>query len=277
MRMPVSAAHQVDRRGKQEFLVNQIIKTSLLIGLTTIALLSLGCGVEDTASSGIDTTTLTTPSPQLAGWYASIEVRVTANDGSVYEHTTAGIFGELVESSDTLDKHDIAAYGPAILQVVFLQDGRDNTIGYFSDYQHFDENRTTKKVWTFQVRNDKDVDLSGAPISLSLQGVYEVFYASNSDIVSYEVSDAIDTDKVRQLNLIDVDNQIKYTVEELSSANLTMDNLHVRTFRWVLGLVDANDYTLLSSSARAQTFNKMSLSTFEPITNPSGTFGLPPQ
>jgi len=124
--------------------MNKTLNIILLSGITAFALMMTGCGSDNnTASDPVQ--------PKLAGWYGKTQISATASDGSVYTHNTAGIFGELIESSDAKDKHDIKSYGPSLLQIVFPQTEWDVDNGYyFSDYHHFDENiiismKTVKK------------------------------------------------------------------------------------------------------------------------------------
>jgi len=56
---------------------------------------------------------------KYAGWYMRTRVSATTQDGTVYEHNSAGVFGKLKQSRYKKDRHDIPAYGPATLQVVF--------------------------------------------------------------------------------------------------------------------------------------------------------------
>jgi len=56
---------------------------------------------------------------RYAGWYMRIKVSATAEDGTVYRHTSAGVFGKLKKSRYKKDINDIPAFGPAKLQVVF--------------------------------------------------------------------------------------------------------------------------------------------------------------
>jgi len=75
--------------------------------------------------------------------------------------------------------------------------------------------------------------------------------------------------------LVDVDNQIVYNYEELKTAQLNMDGLHTRTFRWVLGEVSQEDYAPLITST---SFGKqLSLLTKRAKSLSSSKFGLPPQ
>ena len=84
------------------------------------------------------------------------------------------------------------------------------------------------------------------------------------------------------LNLVDVDNERVYTLSELKTANLNMDGLHTRTFRWVLGEVDSSDYMKSEvPMSKSASFSKVAeRAEMETLTEdaPIGSkFGLPPQ
>jgi len=228
-----------------------------------------------------------TPAPdpyKSAGWFARTEVKAVDANGVVYEHKTAGVFGALVQSDDAKDQHDIPGYGPALFQVIFLPAfSTDMTAGYFSEYKKFDENSTQeKKVWTFQVKNQTSVDLSGEKFVIDLEGAYDVKYRDDRGHVEFEESSDVNTTILDRLMLIDVDNQTSYGVSELSGLELRMNDadgnpVHTRTFRWVLGSVDAADYAALPAPRRAA--GRVASSEFEPeeSATKSGKFGLPPQ
>jgi len=263
------------------------MKNITKLALTTVALTLLlaGCSESDGYSSSansIDKTDLTVPTPKpdpykVAGWYAKTEVSATAADGKVYSHKTAGVFGELVQSDDAKDQHDISAYGTAIFQVVFPQtEWSDDNGDYFSNYQHFDKESTAKRVWTFQIKNQHTVNLANAPITINLEGTYDVEYRDDRGRVEYQESSDVNVSRVTALMLVDVDNQVEYTVDELATANLTMDGKHTRTFRWVLGTTDATDYEPLPAPQRAAGRTAASEFKAAPPRQGGGKFGLPP-
>ena len=75
-----------------------------------------------------------------------------------------------------------------------------------------------------------------------------------------------------------VDNQTEYSYAQLQTANLTMDGLKTRTFKWVLGTVDSSDYSMVNPSSSKMaglsvTGRSVKIST---TSNPNDKFGLPP-
>ena len=274
--------------------------------MTALVLLLNGCGGEDSSdvSGNINDPLVDIKDPSLidsdpkppvdpykpAGWYGKTQVSATAADGTIYSHTTAGIFGELLQSDDDKDKHDILGYDTSILQVVFPQtEWGDDNGDYFSNYLNYDEYSVEKRVWTFQIKNQHTVDLSNAPITINLEGVYDVKYKEEENgKVEYKESKDVNQTLIGTLHLVDVDNQAEYTIDELNTASLTMNGLHTRTFRWVMGTVEQDDYLPLSKTTEV-TVSKMSVYSSEDITDASdfnlkpksqsagGKFGLPPQ
>lgn len=265
-------------RSKGERMMKKVKKT-LFASLGMIAVLNIsGCGssssnttdqtettqVETIADNAIPVIPVETPpvdnTPKYtpAGWY--MKTSVSAKDPStstVYAHKTAGIFGELKESSDDKDRHDIPGYGSAILQVVFVQTtwGSDNG-DYFSDYRANSDD--TRKVWTFQVKNEKDVHLENADITIMLEGVYDVSSLEEEGRIRYKETLSSDNSKKDAIKLVDVDNQQAYSYEDLQHIQLNMDGKNIRTFRWVLGDVESEDYAPLNpvASKRATTISK---------------------
>ena len=222
---------------------------------------------------------------KTGGWYGRTVVSATGTDGTVYQHSTAGIFGELLDSDEAVDQHDIPGFGTAILQVVFPQDGGD----FFSNYQSFDE--TDKRTWEFQIKNQVTVDLKDAPITIALPEVKKVTYKKVKGQIIYG-DEIIDNSKKAELTLLDVDNATSYTVEQLASANLSMQGLHTRTFKWVLGAAEQSDYesdiTVVSNNVNIAA-DSMSISSDESTitadgfdlasvktAQAGGKFGLPP-
>ncbi|BAF73024.1 hypothetical protein [Sulfurovum sp. NBC37-1] len=185
-----------------------------------------------------------TQKAKKAGWYMRTRVSATAEDGSVYEHNSAGVFGELKQSKAKKDRHDVAAYGPAVLQVVFPHyDWEEGDAGdYWSDYRKYKKARADKRaVWTFQVKNQKTVDLSNAEIHIKLDDAIKVNYIKENGNVRY-IEIGTDKKMKKRFILVDVDNHQTYSVDELEYANLSMDGNHTRTFRWVRGDVRKKDF-----------------------------------
>lgn len=254
------------------------ITKNTLFSLAVAAVLSItGCSNSD----GNSTSEVTALQYQAAGWYMKTAVSATASDGKVWNHTTAGVFGELLQSDDAKDQHDIPGYGAAILQIVFPQtEWGDDNGDYFTNYQNYDENNNAKRVWTFQIKNQQWPDLSNAPITIKLDGTYDVSYLEENGRISYKEKKATDSTKLDAITLVDVDNDATYSYTELQTANLNMDDLHTRTFRWVLGTVEDEDYAPLPVArlSRSSAFNNSaSNEDLEEAPLTISKFGLPPQ
>lgn len=233
-----------------------------------------GCG-----SSSSDTSTTAAAQPQSAGWYMQTSVTATAANGTVYRHTTAGVFGELAGSSAGKDNHDIPGYGSAVLQVVFPQTAWGSANGdYFSDYRAYNaEDTNISESWVFQVKNQQTVDLSNAPISISLNGVFDIFSTQQQNGgVKYDTSKVSNSPLLAELSLVDVDNQKVYSYSQVASAGLKMDGKHTRTFRWVLGPVDAADMQPLTTTS-VQTASFKAATPASALKTAPTKFGLPPQ
>ena len=171
-------------------------------------------------------------------------VEATAPDVTVYAHKTAGVFGELADSESGKDRHDIPSYGPAALQVVFphYNWGEKESGDYWSDYRPYSQSEEeTRAVWTFQIKNQKTVDLSNADIRINLEDAREVMYVKENGNVEYRET-GTNTKMKNELTLVDVDNHQTYSVDELEYANFTMESKHARTFRWVIGSVKDEDF-----------------------------------
>jgi len=184
------------------------------------------------------------PKEKYAGWYMRTRVSATTADGTVYQHNSAGVFGKLKQSKYKKDRHDIPAFGATALQVVFphYNWGDDDSGDYWSDYRKYNKQRAGKRaVWTFLVRNQKTVDLSNASIEIKLDGQQNIDFIKKGKNVTYIETD-IDTQKRNDFTLVDVDNQETYNIDELKSADLSMDGKHTRTFRWVRGEVKKRDF-----------------------------------
>jgi len=231
---------------------NKLLILAMLAGLGT------GCTPTDNQESDSQKTL-----PQV-GWYMRIVSNATTSQGKVYTHNTAGVFGELDESIDGLDRHDVPAKGSAILQVRLVNDDLDSTQEYYSDYRSYDQN-DTKQSWDFMViNNDNSVDLSNASLNLDIQNLKQL-YKSNG---RYTEVSANDTKKRDSIKLIDLDNQTVYSYTDLKTANLHMDGKHIRKFRLVLGEVTQDDMQVFVSKIQIKPYK---LQTF------TDGFGLPPE
>lgn len=256
-------------------------KQIILSTLTAVMIFLGGCGESNTTdiNTNIETPQAPVNPYKTAGWYGKTQVSATDTNGKVYKHSTAGVFGELVQSKNDQDQHDIPGYGATTFQVILLPDfSTDTTVGYFSDYREYDEHSAEKQVWTFQVKNQQTVDLSNAPIHISLDGIHDVKYKDDNGSITYKESQETNQTILNDLHLVDVDNQTEYTVTQLQTANLAMDRQHTRTFRWVLGSVDSSDYEALPSPQRAAGRSAIASDFKAPTQQKNGgKFGLPPQ
>ena len=234
---------------------------------------------------GSDVPTL---SNKTGGWYGKTVVSATAADGTVYTHSTAGVFGELVDSSISIDQHDIPGFGTAILQIVFPQSDNNSNGDFFSNYQNFQGDTNTKRSWTFQIKNQQKPDLKDAAITITLPEIHKVTYKKVKGQIIYDKKELIDESKRAALTLKDVDNNTVYTVKELETANLTMQGLHTRTFAWEMGTEESADYVAPETVAKNANVTSDFASDKSTITsddfdtasvktaNAGGKFGLPP-
>lgn len=213
------------------------------------------------------------------GWYMRTVATAITPDGKRYVHRTAGIFGELKESSDEQDRHDIKAFGKATLYVVFAKINNNTIEDYFSDYHHYDPEdlyNGERAMWTFQVKNEANEDLTHAAIKLEIEGPYRVYKKAGGR--GYEEVLSKHDDMLKALSLIDLDTHLVYTYDALKNANLNMDGKKVRTFRWVLGNVlvehfDGSDIQALVSRKQLVRNAKAVEGKGE---QSGGKFGLPP-
>jgi len=179
-----------------------------------------------------------------AGWYMRTRVSVTTQDGTVYSHNSAGVFGKLKQSRYKKDRHDIPSYGAAALQVVFphYNWGEEDSGDYWSDYRKYKKRRIGKRVvYTFQVKNQKTVDRSNADLKIELDDAIDVNFVKENGNVHY-IENGTNPEIKQTFTLVDVDNKQTYQVDELEYADLSMDGNHTRTFRWVRGKVRKRDF-----------------------------------
>jgi len=246
-----------------------------LLMVATIAGMISGCSTSSTTDSSTneESTTPTQEVPTVVnkslpavGWYMRVTVEATTDDGNkVYIHNNAGVFGELDESSDGLDKHDVPAKGTAIIQARFVNDELDSTTEYYSDYRSYDQN-TTHKSWDIVIINDdNNIDLSDASIKINIENIKDIYRIND---IYKEVS-SLDTTKRDSLKIIDLDNQTVYTYNELKDAKLSMEGKHQRKFRIILGEIEKDD---MNTFKMIEHINKS-----YKVTSFEKGFGLPPQ
>jgi hypothetical protein len=234
-----------------------------LLILAILAGLSSGC--NPTSNKTYTEQPKTHKSLPTVGWYMRTTVQAIADNGKTYRHNDAGVFGELDESSDGLDKHDIPTKGNAIIQIRFINNNLDSHQTYYSDYRHYDQN-DTKKSWDFIVINDDNhIDLSNASIKLNIQNIKKIYRQPNN---KYSESSTTDTTKRDSISIIDLDNQTVYKYANLKNANLNMDGKHIRKFRLVLGKITQNDMQTFKLNTQMKPYKLQSF---------ADGFGLPPE
>ena len=203
--------------------------------------------------------------PKKIGWYGRIVAKATLKDGREFIQYKEGVFGEYIDSIDGIDRHDIPSYGTDILRVVFIHPDLNDTTTYYSDYRQYIQNSDKKEVWTFQVKNDRDINLAKASLKIYIKGLYEIF--DNRAKIEEKISK--NQDIKRDLKIIDVDNHSLYLLDESNSINLSMDGKHTRTFRIIKGDVVDEDYKSIQSINNRVIFR-------EKVNNLHKGFGLPP-
>jgi hypothetical protein len=250
------------------------MKKNLLISSIVAVGLMYGCQSSSTsvASGSSSDSGANLPAPTVSakilpdGWYARATVTAITPEGKIYKHTTAGVFGELKDSNDAQDRHDIEAINSGVVQILFVNEELESDKKYYSDYREL--NDTKKESWTLVVSNISGEDISDADIKLDISSIYDVFRQNNSYIEKVSDNQA----KLQKMTLIDLDNNQTYSIDELQDANLNMDGKKDRYFRLVLGDVAESDKTLpkLTKSLR------MSKQVTQ-VSKDADTFGLPPQ
>ena len=155
-------------------------------------------------------------------------VSATDANGQTYVHGTAGVFGELKQSVDGKDQHDIPVFSGGTITLVFPQTEWDGNNGdYFTDYRA-NSAEGEKRTWTFQIKSSST--LANAPIVISLEGMYDVMYLEENNRILYKESLGSDQSKKESIRLIDVDNGTTYTYAQLQTAQLNMGGLkHIRS------------------------------------------------
>ncbi len=202
------------------------------------------------------------------GWYMRTTVKATTADGKVYEHKTAGVFGELADSEGGKDRHDIPSMGSAKLYVLFTPDWEAGSTTYFSDYHRYKD--SDPRVWTFQVVSP----LSDAALTFNVDGVFDVYKKAGEPYVERPSSDE---SLKNALHLVDLDNQRVYTYDELANANLAMDGKTARSFRWVIGPVSDQDMELPLKLQAAESKTALQAASVEQPLKSQNGFGLPPE
>ncbi len=251
---------------------------NILLSVVVAGVLS-GCQPVAEDNSTLDSSTTTNPSTDGSesesqttltkeGWYMRTTVKATTSDGKVYEHKTAGVFGELSDSDAGKDSHDIPSMGSAKLYVLFTPDWETGSTTYFSDYHRYEE--SNPRVWTFQVVSP----LSDAALTLNIDGVYDVYKKAGEPFVERPSSDE---SLKNTLHLVDLDNQKVYTYDELANAGLTMDGKTARSFRWVIGPVSDEDMELPLKLQAAESKTDLQADATEQSIKSQNGFGLPPE
>jgi len=184
--------------------------------------------------------------PKELGWYMRTIVEARNSEGRLFVHKSAGVFGEYSDSSDGRDRHDIAAMGTAWLRVVFVHPDWEVKY-YYSDYRHYNGNLPSHESWAFEVKNDREIDLSQASLKIVLEGPIAIFEGKNGSFVEKRtrigVKDA--------LSLVDIDEHKIYSFSGMESITLSMDGKHTRSFRWVIGSVTQEDMQPIGEEERA--------------------------
>jgi len=209
------------------------------------------------------------PGYRYLGWYMRTVATATLPDGQAYIHRTAGVFGELKTSRFRKDRHDIPSLGTGILQVLFVPRWEKKGQTYFSDYRRLAGKKThIKRVWTFQVVNQKTVDLSDAELKISVEGPIDAYEGPDGIVEKPSTRKRL----LRRLRLVDVDNHRVYLAKRLKRITLSMDGKHTRTFRWVIGKVKKQDFKPLPQTQKTPAFQPA----LETQAQQGGKFGLPP-
>jgi hypothetical protein len=237
------------------------MKNNVLIASILTVGLMYGCQSNSAPDTDIPVSKI-----KKDGWYARATVTAITPDSKIYKHTTAGVFGELKDSNDAQDRHDIEAMNSGVVQILFVNEDIEADKKYYSDYREL--NDTKKESWTLVVSNISGEDISDADIKLDISSIYDVFTQNNRYVE--KVSD--DQSKLQKMTLVDLDNNQTYSIDELKDANLNMDGKKERYFRLVLGDVTESDKTLPKLTKSL----KMSKQVTQ-VSSDADTFGLPPQ
>lgn len=208
------------------------------------------------------------------GWYFRTVVTAKLADGRTFDYRSGGIFGRAVDSEDGFDKHDIPVFGTAILQSVFVQTEWNEKNGdFFSDYRSLPKNDPYRDaVWDFQIKNQQSVNLANATLHISVEGPYGFVYTSNG-IHEFNLTEAASLKY--DLFLVDIDKQTVHPYMQLGASGLTMESMHTRSFRWVLGNVRNRDLVPFVTTEVTAASSRMT-APLRIDASPS-KFGLPPE
>jgi len=208
------------------------------------------------------------------GWYMRTIVTASLPDGTKVIHRTAGVFGELRRSSPKRDSHDIPAMGKAILKVVFTHPEWEGDTEFYSDYTKYRGPKIRKRVWTFQIKNEKKINLANASIRIRIPEYRDVYAVKKDGHVIYVTKKSRNRRRLRLLRLVDLDTGKVYTYRKWRRLVLNMNGKHTRNFRWVLGRVSKSDKLL----DRGRTIGaEVSKSDFSGADISGGKFGTPPE
>ena len=200
----------------------------IISGLLSLALLTVtGCGSN--GESSVETQNPVTPdNPEAvipvipvdpipapdpyktAGWYGKTQVSATASDGKVYKHETAGVFGERVDSA-MMRKTSMTfqvMVQPYCKWYFRRHNGEMTTTVTTSQTINISMKRVMQKEsGPFRSRTSIRWILSNAPITIDLDGIYDVSYIEKEGQVEYKESKDINQTLLSTLHLVDVDNQ----------------------------------------------------------------------
>jgi hypothetical protein len=233
----------------------------------------------DDANSNVDTPVTPAELPKEAGWYMRTVVSAVSPSGKVYVHNTAGVFGELDDSSDNLDNHDIESIGQATLQVRFINSQLEVGKEYFSDYRSYKGELPEREVWTFLIKNERGEDLSQSTFKLDLEAPKRIVRRPQDNKL-VEVGE-LENDIRNQLTLVDADNGKTYTYEEAKNMVFSMEGQHTRVFRWVIGRVTKSDLIPIDimkagMNAGSEQNRPTQFSSESAMAASASKFGLPP-
>jgi len=239
------------------------------ISILAIGLLLGGAALLSPLSAGAEEPEVqSAPTQRYLGWYMRTVVEATDSEGKSYLHDSAGVFGRLKGSSYRKDRHDIPAMGTGIFQILFTPRWESEGTRYYSDYRNLrGKHPHRSNVWSFEVRNEKGVDLSEAEFTIRIEGPVNAYQTPKG----IEERPSADKTRLRRLHLVDLDNDRVYRYRAVKRMTFSMEGSHVRHFRWVLGRVNKADRKM----EKAPQSEEARLFTPNPE-NPD-SFGTPPE